>query len=129
MFRYAIAIMATLGVINGASAEKFDTGHDLEVACRGAVEIIEKEASLVGSDGFRVGACVGYIKGTIDTISTLYPPKDKWLCLPNIMTPTKTIKEVIQYVESNPKSRQYPAARLVVMTMWKNWRCPAKTRQ
>ncbi len=51
------------------------------------------------------------------------PSEGKWMCLPDHVSPVRAIDEVIRYIDEHPESRGYPAAWLVVKTMWENRRC------
>lgn len=61
----------------------------------------------------QVGACLGYIMGTTDTLSLNKIANKKESCIPNGVTGRQLTDIVIEYLTKNPNIRHLPASLLV----------------
>ena len=128
-------LLTTVALSAGARDYHFWDANELLQRCQGFERAERGERARnpneVAAGSLEYGTCVGYIVGTVDTMSALGALWEitgtplPLMCVPNI-TPNQAVALVRRYFEAHPQNLNVPAANIVAAALIDAYPC-AKT--
>ena len=108
--RIVCTVLLICAPFQPAFGKTFRTGNDLYEDCtkHGSVGEI---------------FCLGYVAGVVDQLEIRRGPKFPDGCIPRTVTKGQMKDVVLQYLQSNPETRDITASLLVSLAVAKAWPC------
>ncbi len=103
-----------------ARGQALETGNEFLPICA-LVGRTGTIAELGGETAFRLGACIGVLKGLLYVGEDL-SPEDR-VCFPAGATMTQTARVVVSYMERNPAALHRPFEELALKALREAWPC------